>query len=387
MRFPLKSLAVLVTLALTADAALASTYQFRRSSAGLVASPTSSKPSGNAGTGQVPPTTPAVTSATLSPSNVTFSSLIDVPSAAKSLTLANTGNQTLTLSTPSLTHPFTLAASSTCGTSLAASTSCTYDVVFTPTSTAVVSSDFSVQTSAGQKSATVTGSGVAADSGFAGVALLLHGDGAAGSKSFVDSSANKLSVSAAGNAQITVSAVKMGTGAMSFATSNDYLTVSNPNFAFGTRDFTIEFWMYVRSYPGGIVGGQLFGTTNGGFGGLSVNLGESPDRFRVISNGRGTWYDDVVMGSGKGCPVNTWCHMAIVRKGDALSIFKNGSVVGSATGVGTYNYQGTTAVIGRFYDGRNLVGFDGVIDDLRVTAGAARYTTSFSVPSAPYPNQ
>jgi hypothetical protein len=217
--------------------------------------------------------------------------------------------------------------------------------------------------------------------------MLLHGDGAAGSKVFIDSSASKLNVTAGGNAQVTVSPVKMGSGAMSFGTSSDYVAANSPNFAFGTKNFTIEFWMYARAYPGGIVGGQLFGTTNGGYSNYSINLGESPDRFRVISNGRGSWADDLVMTPGNGCPVNTWCHMAIVRQGDALAIFKNGTKVASRTGVASYNYLGTTAVIGRFHDGPNLVGFNGVIDDLRVTAGVARYTSNFTVPSSPYPDQ
>jgi hypothetical protein len=81
----------------------------------------------------VAPAAPAVASVTGGP--LTFSAAVGTTSAAQTLTLHNTGGSTLTGITVTVTAPFAAAAGGTCGATLAAATTCTINVVFSPTAT------------------------------------------------------------------------------------------------------------------------------------------------------------------------------------------------------------------------------------------------------------
>ncbi|SEG69868.1 NHL repeat-containing protein [Bryocella elongata] len=70
------------------------------------------------------------------------SALVGVASATETVTLSNTGNAGLTVSSAAITGPFARTSSSTCATgsiTLAASASCTLVLTFTPTTTGTVS--------------------------------------------------------------------------------------------------------------------------------------------------------------------------------------------------------------------------------------------------------
>src|SRR5208337_3294665 len=79
------------------------------------------------GTGQAP-------SVSLSPSSLAFGGqMVGTTSAPQSVTLANTGNGTLSITSISASGDF--AETNTCGSSVAAGASCTISVTFTPTAT------------------------------------------------------------------------------------------------------------------------------------------------------------------------------------------------------------------------------------------------------------
>jgi trimeric autotransporter adhesin len=116
------------------------------------------------GTGTAPPT-PAVT---LAPNPVTFASqTIGVTSAATTVTLTNSGNATLTISSISITgtNPTDFAStagSSPCGGTLAAGASCTINVTFTPPAGGSFSATLSIADNAAGSPQTValSGSGI-----------------------------------------------------------------------------------------------------------------------------------------------------------------------------------------------------------------------------------
>src|SRR5579872_1850451 len=102
--------------------------------------------------------------ATLAPSplNFTPAQLVGTTSAAKPVTLTNTGTTLLTITSIGLTGPnanqFTVT-SSTCGTSLAASASCTVNISYTPTAAATSTASLSVTDNAPGSPQTVPISG------------------------------------------------------------------------------------------------------------------------------------------------------------------------------------------------------------------------------------
>ena len=179
-----------------------------------------------------------------------------------------------------------------------------------------------------------------------------------------------------GNAQIDTSTKKYGTGSIEFDGSGDYLKLGpDTDLEIGTGDFTIEGWIYTNTtdykgvfqfanshLPGSIIGPALFWQP-------STNL------WRVYSSAGS--YHDVT----ETINVNTWYHFALVRDSGVYELFVNGVSKMSFTNAHDINYS--HLVIGGNYSASYLM--DGHIDDFRVTKGVARYTSTFTPPSAALP--
>ena len=193
-----------------------------------------------------------------------------------------------------------------------------------------------------------------------------------------------------GNAQISTAQSKFGGASMYFDGNGDYcLGPTSPSFEFGSGDFTIEAWLYRTAdsgqYDSEIVGYGNPNTLNGWHFGLSGSSGGTANRIQLNLNYSGY----LVISSGT-IPVNTWTHVAVTRSGTSFKVFINGNQDGSATSSATP----TTTSSSRLYVGtgaydpgsvnRTITGY---IDDLRITRGVARYVSSFSVPTAPFPTQ
>ena len=96
------------------------------------------------------------------------------------------------------------------------------------------------------------GGGIVIDNGdpfYSAVSMLLPMDGTNGSTTFTDSSLNAITVTAVGNAQVSTTQAKYGGASAYFDGSGDYLDTAGTGIAtaFGTGDFTIEFWYYPLS--------------------------------------------------------------------------------------------------------------------------------------------
>jgi hypothetical protein len=186
-----------------------------------------------------------------------------------------------------------------------------------------------------------------------------------------------------GNAQISTSVKKYGTGSISFDGTDDRLTAaSSPNMAFGTGDFTVEAWIY----PNTLSGERGFIQTSDTAGGLKTSyttgivilIDVSP--YRLIANVGGT---NVNSGSTY-ISATTWTHVAITRSSGSVRMFINGILVGGPTTI-TTDLTGQNVCIGGYYSTGYL--WNGYVDDLRITKGFARYTSSFTAPTAAFPDK
>ncbi len=104
-----------------------------------------------------------VGSATLTPASLTYGNQnVGTTSSAQALTLTNGTGSTLTGLSVALggTNPGDYAQTNNCGTSLAASSSCTINVTFTPTAAGTRTATVTVTDSAGSQSSSLTGTGV-----------------------------------------------------------------------------------------------------------------------------------------------------------------------------------------------------------------------------------
>ena len=152
---------------------------------------------------------------------------------------------------------------------------------------------------------------------------------------------------------------------------NDYLiSPSNPSFAFGTGDYTIEAWVYPTSIRNGenlVYATDVTGGTSFGFNQTQIYVGA-----------RATGYDLQVSYTMQ---TNTWTHIAVARQNGTARIFANGTLVGSGT-ISRSCPQGPAGI--GDYPSLTGNGVTGYLDDVRITRGVARYTANFTPPTTPF---
>lgn len=175
-----------------------------------------------------------------------------------------------------------------------------------------------------------------------------------------------------GNAVLSTTQKKYGTASLSLDGTADFLVVaSQPDFAFGTAAFCLEAWVYNTVNPSA---NQIifdFRTTTPQWA-PTLYLQQTTNTVRFVSNG------NVLLESATAISLNTWTHIALTKTGVSTRIFINGVQSGS-----TYNDANTyiqgPVTIGARYDGS--FGFNGYIDDIRISKGVPRYTTTFTPPT------
>ena len=192
-----------------------------------------------------------------------------------------------------------------------------------------------------------------------------------------------------GNAQISTSVKKYGTGSLAFDGTGDYLYApSSPNTSFGTGDFTIEFWMNSNNVSGASQLGMFqMSDTVGGLKAsylsqLCINQGQTASSSALNGAIVANINNSYVGSTTAVITTGTWYHIALVRNSGTVNLYVNGTSVGSASITSAIN--GPYMVVGGYYSSSFL--YNGYIDDLRITKGYARYTANFSVPTAAFPN-
>lgn len=220
---------------------------------------------------------------------------------------------------------------------------------------------------------------VATDPFFGNVSLLLHGE------ALVDSSGTP-KVFSSGTGVVSTAQQKFGSSSLFY--DNSYSNIdSHADLDLGAGDFTIEAW--VRSTGTGGSQGCL----------ISANSGGHRAYFTVSAAGSlaigGNVFPDFGTASGVIAP-NTWHHVAVTRSGADGRLFVDGVLLATnstLSGSNTFNLSAGSTLIGSGNIGFGTVpptnassSFSGYIDELRVTKGVARYTASFTVPTAAYPD-
>lgn len=224
------------------------------------------------------------------------------------------------------------------------------------------------------------------DPNYSSVSLLLHMDGTDGSTSFTDNSPSPRTMTVGGNAQVDTAQSKFGGASLLLDGSGDYLTTpANAVFNLGSGAFTIEGW--IRFASGG-VRGVIVGQADAGGADASLSFyveRTASNQIRGVCFASGTPFGSVT--GTTTLAVDTWYHFAYVRSGNNFNIYLNGvsdaSTVTSSSSVSSSAYNLSVGRLGAF----NGLYLNGWLDDLRITKGVARYTGTFPVPTAAFPNQ
>ena len=180
-----------------------------------------------------------------------------------------------------------------------------------------------------------------------------------------------------GNAQISTSVKKYGTGSLAFDGTGDRLVnlASSPIFSLANSDHTIEMWIYANSFSG-----FPYLVTNANSGTSSVNW-----TMYLTTGGALGWgaNNGPYQFSGGSISLSTWTHVAICQSGSNVYYFVNGSLVltKTKTDVNNASWVATSTIsVGSQYGSND---YNGYIDDLRIT-NYARYTATFTPPIASF---
>jgi hypothetical protein len=192
-----------------------------------------------------------------------------------------------------------------------------------------------------------------------------------------------------GNAQVSTSPVKYGSGSMYFSGVSPYSYLKSDsnlarNVAFGTGDFTIECWVWLTTTASDSV---IMDTRPGSNSGNYF-------LFYLWTNGGAqqptiAWYvpTSYALSTGGSVSANVWTHIAVSRANGIIRSFKDGVLQQSAANTTSYANPGAPyPYIGASY-GVSTDSFKGYIDDFRITNGVARYIANFTPPQQALPRQ
>jgi len=161
-------------------------------------------------------------------------------------------------------------------------------------------------------------------------------------------------------------------GSVQFNGTSQYLTVpSNTALAFGTEDYTVEFWVYFTVAPSGIV--CLYNTLNSNFffqynPGLGFQTG-------IVGVAATTTFAFTVT-------ANTWYHVAVSRNSSTTQCWVNGNNIGTPQADST-SYGQSGAQVAGLSGGQLLTGY---ISNFRIVKGVGVYTANFVPPAGPLNN-
>lgn len=206
-------------------------------------------------------------------------------------------------------------------------------------------------------------------------ALLLM-DGANASQTFKDETGRVWS--AGGDAKLVTAEKKYGTASAYLDGTGDSIdTGASSDFDFGTGDMTIEMFVYRDGLQAQFTGLISLAYVGDSTGWTLYFTDGSGNKVGLVSKITGVWAINI--NSSINLPV-AWTHFALVRYGATMSMYFNGSSVGSWNlGGNNFNSSGHGIGIGKAYI--SVAGtFKGWIDEFRVSKGIARYTGNFTPP-------
>ncbi len=183
-----------------------------------------------------------------------------------------------------------------------------------------------------------------------------------------------------GNAQVSTTQAKFGTTSIAFDGTGDYLTLpASQNFNLSTGDFTIECWFYYSTTPPSGSGyDYLWGLGGTGTTGLGLYIQGGVPK---------VWNGSLILTTTGSISATTWYHLAVVRSSGTLTVYLNGTSIGSVSMTSNLSGGGSVGFnIARWINASDPEEFTGYIDDLRISK-FARYTANFTAPTAAFPIQ
>lgn len=210
--------------------------------------------------------------------------------------------------------------------------------------------------------------------------MLLHMDGSNGSTTFTNNGTGAETLTANGNAQITTTGAKFGTGALLLDGTGDYLTLSARVTL--ANEFTIEGWVL---FPGAVpTSGQQCMLANSLSNGNYQIILFDFDNDRIF----GYFGSGSVLDSGAylaaSLTADIWHHIRLTRDAsNTLYIFVDGDLKQTDSTTAQRSNSPIFEFVGSGLTG-NVKYINGKLDEVAVWDGHCLSTGNFTPPAAPY---
>lgn len=168
-------------------------------------------------------------------------------------------------------------------------------------------------------------------------------------------------------------------GSTAYAAVNDAAALDISGSA-----LTMEAWVKVNQLPGSGTSGTIMARELGPSSGYSMLVGDNGRIHVRLGTSGNSWGQ--VDSSALTWTSGTWYHVAVSYDGSTIRIFRNGTLVTSASQSGTL-LTGSVKLYfgGKRYDWSSTDYLNGVVDEARLSK-SVRYTANFTVPSGPFTN-
>ena len=215
--------------------------------------------------------------------------------------------------------------------------------------------------------------------------LTLQTDQPVANKQFIDNSTNNFPITQFGNTTQGTFSPYGSNWSNYFDGTGDYLTAPvNAAIQLGSNNFTFEFWLYIPTLPS--VRNQIFywNGNGSGYNALGIYTTATNKIGINFSETGSSWRVEDITGVGA-LTAGTWQHIAVVRNGQNIQIYQNGTAQGSAY---TTTTAGTSLMttytmnhIGMYGTGSHPL--TGYVSNFRLVNGTALYTTTFTPSTTP----
>lgn len=197
-------------------------------------------------------------------------------------------------------------------------------------------------------------------------------------------SACRHDVTTVGNSKISTTLSRCNEGSISFDGNGDYLTIPPSNdFVFGSRDFTMETWVYHTDISGLYRVIYSKRSVPGAVDNIVIYLENG--KYRVAVAIGGSW--NVHPAGLVTASLDTWEHIALVRRGDKFTFYLNGIDIYNTIESGSiYDTSTTKVVIGANGESGTMHFMNGYLDNFKITKNTALYTTNFTPSDCPPPS-
>lgn len=188
----------------------------------------------------------------------------------------------------------------------------------------------------------------------------------------------------------SLGAGKFGAGALQMAAQGQRVAYAATDAAANlpAGDFTIEAWVRFDVASSNTTVRCIASRYSSARGGWVFECSQSGGTLRFFTTWTTFAEGPVVAATGLTWALGQWYHVAVTRQGTTYRLFRDGALLATlANETRTIQTNTNTPIeVGGYAWNSTTATHLGLIDDLRITVGTARYTATFTPPTEAFPD-